>query len=165
MAIADVDVISNTQVGNSLYVATVTPPVAVALLVSVRSDDDAEMVDEEGIDVTAVMGKKGKKRKADGEPGEDGEAAGTPAPPKPKKEPVRFKRLACMKCMRMLHAFKSCALLAGCVQNRSAIGCRPPQDVGNCLPVIVCRFFSTLSRYNLSLRSSHCACSCGVCVA
>eukprot|EP00878_Enallax_costatus_P023141 GHUV01024603.1.p1 GENE.GHUV01024603.1~~GHUV01024603.1.p1 ORF type:complete len:609 (+),score=227.34 GHUV01024603.1:931-2757(+) len=50
------------------------------------SADDAEMVDEEGIDVTAVLGNKGKKRKADGQPGDDGQSAGTAATPKPKKE-------------------------------------------------------------------------------
>jgi hypothetical protein len=53
-------------------------------LLAARSDDgsgDAEMVDEEGIDVTAVMG--GKKRKAGG--GDDSVAAGeSPAPDKPK---------------------------------------------------------------------------------
>lgn len=48
------------------------------------SDDDAssdaEMVDEEGIDVTAVMGNK-KKRKADGDAA-DGDAAAAAKPPK-----------------------------------------------------------------------------------
>lgn len=54
-----------------------------------RSDDasgssDAEMVDEEGIDVTAVMGdKKVKKRKADGQAAAAA-GGGEAAPAKPK---------------------------------------------------------------------------------
>lgn len=48
------------------------------------------MVDEEGIDVTAVLGNKGKKRKAAGQAGEEGDSAGaapTPNPPKKRVKP------------------------------------------------------------------------------
>lgn len=65
------------------------------------SGSDAEMVDEEGIDVTAVMGNKSKKRKAGGEPGEDGEA-GTPAA-KPKKERVRMGHSLLMPAQTAYH--------------------------------------------------------------
>ncbi|WIA31627.1 hypothetical protein OEZ86_002510 [Tetradesmus obliquus] len=60
------------------------------------SDDDAssdaEMVDEEGIDVTAVMGNK-KKRKADGDAA-DGDAAAAAKPPKQKKPKKEKKEKA-----------------------------------------------------------------------
>lgn len=47
------------------------------------------MVDEEGIDVTAVMGDKPKKRKAEGEP--EGDQAADGVSPKPKKERVCYQ--------------------------------------------------------------------------